>query len=194
MAEPFANLDPVLYPTGHQVEAGGSAIAWSAIWGGTVAAIAISLVLLALGSGFGLASVSPWPGVGAKASTFTIGAGLWLIVMQWLSSAVGGYIAGRTRTKWSGLHTDEVFFRDTVHGLIAWSLATIIVAGVAVATTSLASIGAPPVNPSVTPALADEARKAAAMISIFGGLSMLVGAFVASAAAAIGGQLRDKHP
>jgi hypothetical protein len=41
---------------------------------------------------------------------------------------------------------------------------------------------------------ADKARKAAANLAIFMGLSMIVGAFIASVAASIGGQERDKHP
>ena len=43
-------------------------------------------------------------------------------------------------------------------------------------------------------AAADAARKAAAEASIFIALSMLIGAFIASIAAALGGRLRDEHP
>ena len=62
---------------------------------------------------------------------------MWLIIVQWLSSALGGYISGRLRTKWTGIHTDEVFFRDTVHGFLAWALASVLV--VAFATSSISS-------------------------------------------------------
>ena len=79
---------------------GVSALSWSAVIGGTVAAIAVTLTLLALGSAFGLATISPWPGLGAKPTSFTIGAGIWLVVTQWLSAALGGYIAGRLRVRW----------------------------------------------------------------------------------------------
>jgi hypothetical protein len=140
MAHWRSTLDPALYPAAGEVEPGGKAVDWSAIWAGTAAAIAITLLLLALGAGFGLASVSPWPGVGAQASTFSIGAGIWLIVMQWVSSSVGGYLAGRMRSRWHGLHSDETFFRDTAQGLITWSVATMIVAGVAVLMTTLAGL------------------------------------------------------
>jgi hypothetical protein len=34
----------------------------------------------------------------------------------------------RLRTKWVGTHTHEVFFRDTAHGLVTWSVATVAVA------------------------------------------------------------------
>lgn len=105
-----------------------SAASWPAIFAGAFVAIAASIVLLAFGSGLGFAMVSPWPGHGASATGFTINAAIWLIVSQWLSAALGGYIAGRLRTKWVGTHTHEVFFRDTAHGFVTWSVATVIVA------------------------------------------------------------------
>lgn len=197
MAQWRTTLDPALYPAAGEVEPGGSAVDWSAIWAGTAAAIAVTLMLLALGAGLGLASVSPWPGVGvgAKVTTFSIGAGIWLIVMQWISSAIGGYLAGRMRTRWHGLHSDETFFRDTAQGLVTWSVATMIVAGVAVLMTTLAGLAAAdPGDANMTAAMAEEARKAATTIALFTGFSMLVGAFIASVSAAIGGRLRDRHP
>ncbi len=267
-----------------------SAASWPAIFAGTIAAIATSLILVALGTGFGLASVSPWPHSGASATTFTIMTAIWLIVVQWLSAALGGYITGRLRTKWVNTHSDEVFFRDTAHGFVTWALAT--VAGAAVlasavgavsekgveaasqVTASAASGAASSIGNSVLPydvdrllrspataktgseadekaevtriltkamstgevsaddrdylgklvaartgiseadaqkrvddviaaekeaelkarQAADTARKATAATSIFMGLSMLIGAFIASAAAALGGRLRDLHP
>jgi hypothetical protein len=83
---------------------------------------------MALGSGIGFASVSPWPGHGASATTFTLLTAAWLVVVQWGSAVIGGYTTGRLRTKWTGLHTHEVFFRDTAHGLVTWATATVITA------------------------------------------------------------------
>ena len=74
--------------------------------------------------------VSPWAGKSASVTTIAASTAVWLIVVQWLSSGVGGYLAGRLRTKWVGVHTDEVFFRDTAHGFLAWALATLLVVGV----------------------------------------------------------------
>jgi hypothetical protein len=105
-----------------------SAASWPAIFAGASVAIATSLLLFVLGSGLGLAIVSPWPGRGVSATGFTINAAIWLIVTQWLSAAIGGYTAGRLRTKWVGTHSHEVFFRDTAHGLVTWSVATVVVA------------------------------------------------------------------
>jgi len=107
-------------------EAPASAVSWAAIVAGAVSAVAVAVVLTSLGSGLGLTTVSAWPNAGATATTFTISAGIGLIVVQWLSSALGGFVAGRLRTKWTNLHTHEVFFRDTAHGFLAWALATIV--------------------------------------------------------------------
>jgi hypothetical protein len=257
-------------------EASSSGISWPAILGGALAAASLSLILLAFGSGFGLASVSPWSNSGVSATTFSIMTGIWLIVVQWASSGLGGYLAGRLRTKWVGVHTHEVFFRDTANGFLAWAVAAVLGAvALATAVASLLSGGAN-VAGSITSANegmsaaspatyyvdslfradhpnsamdqtvrteataiwltgmrhgtvpdtdkiylarltvartglseadarkrvddviakakadADAARKAGAYVSIFTGLSMLIGAFIAAAAAALGGQHRDE--
>jgi hypothetical protein len=276
----------------------GSAASWPAIIAGAFVAASVSLVLLALGSGLGFASISPWPGHGVSAKTFAITTAIWLIVMQWISSGFGGYLTGRLRTRWTGIHTHEVFFRDTAHGLVMWAVATVLVAatlaaslfsavgsgtravaGVASGVASGAGSAAAPsdddksrMDPSsysvdklfrgagpagngqastdprveaahivanawstvtvpdadrnylaelvaartgvssaeartrvdefVASALdaqtkakaeADTARKTAAEAAIYTALSMLVGAFIASVSAALGGRLRDEH-
>ncbi|WP_028749087.1 membrane protein [Rhizobium mesoamericanum] len=125
------------------IESSRSALAWGPILGGAVAATGITLILLLLGSGMGLTMVSPWSGESSSATTVGVSAAIWLIVVQWLSSALGGYLTGRLRTKWAAAHTDEIFFRDTAHGFIAWALATLFVAGfLASSLTSLATAGA----------------------------------------------------
>ena len=114
-----------------------SAVSWAAVIGGSITAVAITLLLVALVAGIGLSSVSPWSPANPSATTFTLLAAVWLIIVQWLSSGLGGYLAGRLRTKWVGLHSDEVFFRDTAHGFLAWALATVLVA--VFATSSISS-------------------------------------------------------
>jgi len=266
-----------------------SAASWPAIFAGAFTAAGTSLILIELGTGIGLATISPWPHSGASATTFTILTAIWFIVVQWLSSLLGGYMTGRLRTKWVGTHTHEVFFRDTANGLVTWALATVIGVGVLasvvgsitgkgvqVASTVAAgaaqgtagSIGdsgtsydldrllrpasterdpsrdtraevarilAQGVSSGELPAddrdyltklvavragiseadaqkrvdeaieaekaaalkarqAADAARKAGVMTSIFMALSMLIGAFIAAASAALGGRLRDLHP
>jgi hypothetical protein len=57
-----------------------------------------------------------------------MGAILWFVVVEIIASALGGYLAGRLRTKWVDLHSDEVYFRDTAHGFLAWAVAFVITA------------------------------------------------------------------
>eukprot|EP01037_Dinobryon_pediforme_P028407 gene28407-31672_t len=87
-----------------------SSVSWPAIFAGAVVAAATSLVLLILGSGLGLAIVSPWSMAGVGVTTFAISTAIWLVVVQWLSSGLGGYIVGRLRTRFDGVHPHEVFF------------------------------------------------------------------------------------
>lgn len=103
-----------------------SGVSWGAVAAGAVVSCALTLVVLAFGVGLGLSVVSPWSGSGVSATTFKIGTGLYLIVVAMLSSSIGGYIAGRLRSRWIGVHSDEVYFRDTAHGFIAWAFATVL--------------------------------------------------------------------
>ena len=271
-----------------------SAASWPAVIAGAVVTLAVSMILLALWSGFGLAAVSPWSWTDTSPTTFTVVAAIGMVVIQWIGAGTGGYITGRLRTKWTGVHTHEVFFRDTANGFLAWGLSTLvgiallasaasaIVSGGVHATATVASgaaQGASAAMPSLaslvsrydvdslfrsdkpgtgtpgdtnemagettrilTAALtsgsmpagdrtylaqmiaartgiaqadaekrvdsvfakeqaakakmteaADNVRKTAAKISIFTAVSMLIGAFIACAAAAYGGNLRDEH-
>jgi len=111
--------------------AGKSAASWPSIFAGAFVAASATVTLVALGSGIGFASISPWSGHGVSVATFAVSTAIWLIVTQWIAAALGGHISGRLRTRWVGTHTHEVFFRDTAHGLIAWAVATILVAVVA---------------------------------------------------------------
>lgn len=248
---------------GSTVESSRSAVNWGPVFAGAAVAIASTLILLALGSGLGFAVASPWPGAGVAATTFVIGTGIWLIVTQWLSSFMGGYVAGRLRTRWTNVHTDEVFFRDTAHGLLAWAVSAVLMAGIALnaaagaagATANTAAASAsyaadtllrsnhPASDPSAANVraeiarvlahdtdvnkadrdylsrevsaqtglsqdeasqrvdgmlqqlreAADNARKASSAIGFFTALSMVIGAFIASVAAAYGGRQRDDH-
>src|SRR5262249_22922412 len=75
----------------------------------------------------GLSVVSPWNDSGVSATTFKIGTGLFLVVIAMISSALGGHVAGRLRSGWDQtVHSNEVYFRDTAQGFVAWSLATVI--------------------------------------------------------------------
>src|ERR1700675_4307779 len=101
-------------------------ISWAAVLAGAVTSLALTLVLLSLGAGLGFSVVSPWSNSGVSATTFEIGTGLYFIVMAMISSALGGYMAGRLRKRWIGVQSTEVHFRDTAHGFLAWALASVL--------------------------------------------------------------------
>ncbi len=119
----------IIYAEVAPIDHGRGGISWGSVIGGALATISISIVLVALASGLGLTSFSVHGG-NASGTTYAISTALALIVIQWLSAGFGGYIAGRTRARWSGLHTHESGFRDTVHGFLAWALATLLTIGV----------------------------------------------------------------
>jgi hypothetical protein len=102
-----------------------SAVSWGAVLAGAAGAAALAVILLMLGVGLGLSSVSPWAGEGAAAETMGSAAIAWLVFTQLAAAGVGGYLAGRLRTKWTAVHSDEVYFRDTAHGFLAWSVGTL---------------------------------------------------------------------
>ena len=108
-------------------EAYSSGVSWSAVIAGAFVAASLSLILLALGAGAGLSSVSPW-NAGSASSRLSFVAIIWLITTQIVASALGGYLAGRLRTKWVNVHTDEVYFRDTAHGFLVWAVGIVLTA------------------------------------------------------------------
>lgn len=105
-----------------------SAVSWGAIFAGAAGAAALSLILLLLGTGLGLSSASAFSSQGASAATLGMAGILWITFTQLAASGMGGYLAGRLRSRWTAVHTDEVYFRDTAHGFLAWAVATLVTA------------------------------------------------------------------
>jgi hypothetical protein len=132
----------VTIPTAHQPlidvvaadawDGNSSGVSWGAIFAGAAAACSLSLVLVILGFGLGLSAVSPWTNTAANlsASAETIGVStiIWIAFTQIAASGLGGYLAGRLRVKWARVHSDEVYFRDTAHGFMAWAVASLVTA------------------------------------------------------------------
>lgn len=117
-----------------------SAVSWGAIFAGAAAAASLALMLLMLGAGLGLTSISPWENQGLAAGTVGIAAIAWLTFTQIVASGMGGYLAGRLRTKWVDTHTNEIYFRDTAHGFLTWAVA-LLVSAVLLTTTISSLIG-----------------------------------------------------
>ena len=174
------------------VESSASGMEWSSItrWG----AVGVSIILFALGSALGLSNVSPWSFANPLPTAFAVGTAVWLIVTQWLSAGWGGYLAGRLRKKWVGIRTDEVFFRDTAHGFLAWALATVLMA--ALFTLAATALSVAPESASITTTVsaetAEQARRATVALSFSTALSFAIGAFIGGVAGALGGYHRDE--
>ena len=114
---------PSAYPLSAHSHA--SAVSWGAILAGAAGGAALSLILLILGTGLELSSVSPWASYGVSATTFGVSTILWLSFTQLAASGMGGYLAGRLRTRWLAVPMDEVYFRDTAHGFLAWAIGSL---------------------------------------------------------------------
>jgi hypothetical protein len=110
------------------IESQSSWVSWGAVIAGAVSATAVSLLLMLLGSGLGLSVISPWSVNNPSLTTVAASALIWLILVHWIGSAVGGFLAGRLRRGWDDLHRDEVLFRDTTHGFLTWGIAVLLVA------------------------------------------------------------------
>jgi hypothetical protein len=109
-------------------ESQGSAVSWAAIAAGGVAAAGFSLFLFQLGTGIGLSVANPWAASPPSGTTISVAAGISLCLISVMASALGGFIAGRLRTRWVGLHSDETYFRDSAHGFLAWAFAAVLMA------------------------------------------------------------------
>lgn len=155
VADPYSVRSPA------NISASRSGVSWAAVFAGAAGAAALSLVLLILGTGLGLSSVSPWTGVGASAATLGASTIAWLAFTQIAASAVGGYLAGRLRVKWVDVHTDEVYFRDTAHGFLAWAIASLGTAALLTATlTTMVGSGV-----RATTSMAGAAMNASGMVA-----------------------------
>src|SRR5512133_1047029 len=165
------------------VESSASGVHWGAITAGALGAVGITFVLTSLGPALGHVIVSPWSPSGSAPIAFGLAAGIWLT--QWLASGLGGYLAGRLREKWVGIRTDEVLFRDTAHGFLAWALATLIVATLlTIGSLTVAAAAPATTGGSVSPEAAEAARKAAVAFASYSSLSLLIGAFIGGVAGA----------
>lgn len=164
-----------------------SAVSWPAILAGAVGAAALSLILLVLGMGLGLSVTSPWTATVPAETAMSWATIAWVIFTAFAASGLGGYIAGRMRVRWPSAQRDEVYFRDTAHGFLAWAVATLLTAAALTGVID-SLLGSPE---AVLDEVTDEARRNAAKASLWIFVSLLVGAFSASWLATYGGRRRD---
>jgi hypothetical protein len=118
---------------------------WGPIFAGAIAAAALALVLHAFAAAIGLAVSSTAPTWRDASIGLWLLSGLYLILAALASYGLGGYVAGRIRSRWEdALSADELEIRDGGHGLLVWALATLLTAAVAMAAAqSLTRLAAP---------------------------------------------------
>ena len=141
------------------------AVSWGAIFAGAAAAAALTLILLLLGTGLGMSAVSPWSQEGISAVTWGVTTIVWVTLTAFIASGIGGYIAGRLRTRWVATHSDEVHFRDTAHGFLAWAVATLVTATLLTSVSSMIATGAAQTGAAVV----DKAVTGTAAAALAGG-------------------------
>lgn len=172
-----------------------SPISWGAVLAGSATALALLLLLTTLAAGFGM-KLAPWLASRDSLGAFTPILGACMVAAQVVSIGLGGYLAGRLRVHWLNVHGHEVHFRDTAHGLLVWAISTI--AGFLLAAQLAAGGGS---SPSATaaaaqavadPAVAQRIADVTAQAAFFTGFGMLLSAFIAAVAAALGGIRRDE--
>lgn len=118
-------------------------VSWAAVFAGAAVAAALSMILVVLGLGLGFSVISPWPAAGVSAAAVGISTAVWLAGTQIVASGLGGYLSGRLRVGWTDVHSDEVHFRDTAHGLLSWAIASLATAALlSSALTGFAATGA----------------------------------------------------
>jgi hypothetical protein len=122
----------------------GTDVHWGAVIAGAIAAAALASVLLAFGAGVGLAVNSASPTWRDASFALWFLSGLYLVLVALVSFGLGGWVAGRMRSRISVVASDEAEFRDGMHGLLAWALAIVIAAVLAIAAAGVASPAAVP--------------------------------------------------
>lgn len=152
------NINEAYAPTHHHF---CHAVCWKSIIAGAVTAAVVSLILLALGTGVGLAALNPFGGDTETIAGFTTKMAIWMIIMQWLSAGIGGYLAGRLRKKHDNVHDEEVFFRDTAHGFLTWAVATLITAVLLASAAGSVAMGGAKAATAITASAAAGAGKEA---------------------------------
>ena len=171
---------------------GQSYLEWGAVWGGSVIAIATSTVLGQFGGTAGLALGDPMLANG-EPSWQVLVASLWLFLTALASSAAGGYIAGRMRSRWGDAAKSEVEFRDGVHGLSVWAVSTLAVAAVATFGAALAGMGVDAGTGEEIPAnVAEYTQTLTVVYGFAAGAAAALGAGAAWWFASLGGSHRDE--
>jgi hypothetical protein len=119
-------------------------LSWGAIFVGAIAAGGLSFVLHSFATAIGLSISSSAPTWRDASFALVFLTGLYLVLAAVAAYALGGYLAGRMCSRLAAATPDENEFRDGVHGLVVWGLATLLTAFLALATAqALTRVSAP---------------------------------------------------
>lgn len=130
-----------------------SYIQWGPVVAGAVTAAALATVLHAFAGAIGLAVSSTAPTWRDTSVGLMILSGVYLILVALASYGLGGYVTGLLRDRFGGaVATEEVEFRDSIHGLIVWAVATLLTAFFLVMATSAGSRLAAPTGAAASTA------------------------------------------
>jgi hypothetical protein len=100
-------------------------VQWGPAFCGAIIAAAVLFVLMTFASAIGLAVTSVSPTWRDTSLGLTFLSGVWILLSVIGSFSLGGYVAGRVRSRWEA-PVDEIHFRDGLHGLLMWGLAVIL--------------------------------------------------------------------
>ncbi|HPD83521.1 MAG: hypothetical protein R3D88_04630 [Alphaproteobacteria bacterium] len=165
---------------------------WGVVLAGTVIATTLSVIFMQFGSIVGLSSDAVLSANVTMTHWAVIAIGLWILATQMAASAVGGYTAGRLRSRTPDLTPHENEVRDGFYGLSVWATSTAVVAVVAGISALVALFIDSEVGPlDITPDLADREQSVAIIFAFILGSSSLVSAVIAWACATLGGDHRD---
>jgi hypothetical protein len=119
------------------------AVQWAPVIAGAMAAAALAFVLHSVAVGMGLSVGSAAPSWRDASFALVLLSALYLVLTAVTAYGFGGYVAGLLREPTTA-PADEVEFRDGMHGLLVWALATLLTAAFALATAqSLTRLAAP---------------------------------------------------
>ena len=170
---------------------GVSYLEWGAIFGGAMVAGALTVVLTQFGTGIGLATADPILEDGLTWGIFLVG--LWLVFIPFASASAGGYVAGRMRSHFGDGTEDESEFRDGIHGIVVWALATVAMGLAAGFSAAVSSALAPAAaDPEVSAEMMQLLHSASTITAFAAGAGAVLGAAGAWFAALAGGQHRDE--
>ncbi len=179
----MSELKKIAYEAHHRFE-------WSPVVAGSIVALAITIVLVQFGVAIGYSgevdiedkSITHWS---------IVALGLWILLVQLISSLIGGYIAGYTRSVSPeiGVHDNEM--RDGFYGLAVWATGTLAVfIGTALFGAFTAALSVSSETIDVIEALTDRQENAIIISGFVIGAVSCVSAGVAWWASVMGGHHR----